>query len=184
MEAKKRIRKEIFARRKAASDEEVLKNSRIICQRVLELPEYRNADWIYAYMDYNHEVMTGELIRQAWKDGKHVAVPRVTGKEMIFYSLDDFTSLEDGYCGIREPSPDPEKAAGEIPGLILVPGVAFDRRRRRIGYGGGFYDRYLSSHPRNVSAAVAFEFQLMDDLPSEPTDMRPDLLITEKNIFR
>lgn len=184
METKKHIRKEIFARRRAASDQEVAENSRAIFQKISQFPEYRNASWIYAYMDYNHEVMTREFILQAWKEGKKVAVPKVSGKEMVFYRLDDFSQLEEGYYGIQEPKPDPRRQAGEEPGMILVPGVAFDRQRHRIGYGGGFYDRYLSVHPQHVSVAAAFEFQLMEGIPVEDTDICPDILVTEKNIFR
>lgn len=182
MDEKKRIRKEISVRRKAAADAEILENSRKIFRQVTGLPEYRAASSVFAYMDYNHEVMTREFIETAWKDGKRVAVPKVSGKEMIFYILEDFRQLETGYCGIPEPSSGIEAADPEA--LILVPGVAFDTMRHRIGYGGGFYDRYLSSHPGHPTAAVAFEFQIFPEVPTEPADVRPDILVTEKRIFR
>lgn len=182
METKKHIRQEIFARRKAASDEKILEDSRRIFKSLRSLPEYRKARWVYAYVDCRHEVMTREFIETAWKDGKEVAVPKVEGKDMVFYSIRDFSELEEGYYGIQEPATGRKAEAEDA--LMIVPGVAFDKNRHRIGYGGGFYDRYLSVHRDHTTAAVAFEFQLLDHLPCEPTDILPEILVTEKQIYR
>lgn len=182
METKKRIRQEIFARRKAASDREILEGSRKIFEAVRALPEYREAASVYAYMDCRHEVMTREFIQAAWADGKQVAVPKVDGKNMVFYTIRDFGELEEGYYGIQEPVVRREARAEDA--LVIVPGVAFDRERRRIGYGGGFYDRYLSAHTGHRTVAVAFEFQLMEKIPLEPTDILPEILVTEKQVYR
>ena len=90
------------------------------------------------------KAMTGS-IEKAWADGKEIAVPKVQGLDMIFYKLTDFAQLEPGYYGIPEP------VSGEIvqweDALMIMPGVAFDRQNHRVGYGGGFYDRYLEKHP-------------------------------------
>ena len=182
METKKQIRQEIFARRRAVSDEQILEDSRKIFETVRSLPEYRNASAVYAYMDCRHEVMTGEFIRSAWADGKTVAVPKVEGRDMEFFVIDDFSQLSEGYYGIQEPVSG--EAARAEDALMILPGVAFDRKRRRIGYGGGFYDRYLSVHRRHRTVAVAFEFQLMEEVPSEPTDILPEILVTERHVFR
>lgn len=181
METKKDIRKRIFAARKACSDIEAAKWSCMITERVLALPAFKKAEKILVYADYNHEVMTGYLIEEAWKQSKEVAVPKVVGKDMVFYKLTDFSQLEPGYFGIPEP------ASGEIvdweDALMIMPGVAFDKENHRCGYGGGFYDRYLEKHPLVERVAVAFSFQMVPEVPTEPTDICPQILVTEKETY-
>ena len=182
MEEKKQIRKQIFAARKAHTDAQIEDWSRMIADRVTTLPEYKDAKRILAYADYNHEVMTDLIIEAAWRDGKEVAVPKVVGQDMVFYKLTDFAQLEKGYFGIPEP------ARGEIvqweEALMIMPGVAFDRQNHRVGYGGGFYDRFLEKHPYITRVAVAFEFQMMSEVPVEPTDISPEIIVTEKEIYK
>lgn len=97
---------------------------------------------------------------------------------MVFYKLTDFSQLEPGYFGIPEP------ASGEIvdwpQALMIMPGVAFDRNNHRVGYGGGFYDRYLEKHPQMERVAIAFSFQMLPEVPTEPTDICPQIIVTEK----
>lgn len=182
MEEKKVIRKKVFAARKAHTDQQIDDWSRKIAETVTALPEYSNSRRILAYADYNHEVMTKYIIEAAWNDGKEVAVPKVVGQDMVFYKLTDFAQLEKGYFGIPEP------ARGEIvqweEALMIMPGVAFDRQNHRVGYGGGFYDRFLEKHPYITRVAVAFEFQMMSEVPVEPTDISPEIIVTEKEIYK
>lgn len=182
MEEKKVIRKQIFAARKAHTDQQIDDWSKVITETVTSLSEYRDCHRVLAYADYNHEVMTKYMIEAAWKDGKEVAVPKVVGQDMVFYKLTDFTQLEEGYFGIPEP------ARGEIvqweDALMIMPGVAFDRENHRVGYGGGFYDRFLEKHPQVKRVAVAFEFQMMPTVPVEPTDISPEIIVTEKEVYR
>ena len=130
MESKKDIRKKIFAERKLRTDEQIEAMSRTITDKVTALPAFKNADRILVYADYNHEVVTEYLIKEAWKAGKEVAVPKVVGKDMVFYKLTDFARLEPGYFGIPEP------VSGEIvnwsKALMIMPGVAFDRANHRV----------------------------------------------------
>ena len=181
MEEKKVIRKQIFARRKEHTDEQIEKMSRQVTQRVLGLALFQEADRIYAYADYNHEVMTRFLIEEAWKQGKKVAVPKVVGQDLVFYELDSFDQLEEGYFHIPEP------ARGEIvdwPGVVMImPGVAFDAQCHRVGYGGGFYDRFLEKHPDTKTIAIAFDFQMVEQAPWEATDIQPSYVVTEKETY-
>ena len=181
MEEKKQIRKQIFAARKAHTDAQIEDWSRMITDRVTTLPEYKDAKRILAYADYNHEVMTDFIIEAAWRDGKEVAVPKVVGQDMVFYKLTDFAQLEKGYFGIPEP------ARGEIvqweDAMMVMPGVAFDKENHRVGYGGGFYDRFLEKHPQVRRVAVAFEFQMLPEVPTEPTDISPEIIVTEKSAY-
>ena len=133
------------------------------------------------YADYNHEVITRYIIEESWKLKKEVAVPKVSGKDMIFYKLTDFSQLEEGYYGIPEPTKG--QIADWQDALMIMPGVAFDRDNHRVGYGGGFYDRFLEKHPGLVRLAVAFEFQILEQVPVEPTDILPQIIITEKKLY-
>ncbi|MBQ0001344.1 MAG: 5-formyltetrahydrofolate cyclo-ligase [Clostridiales bacterium] len=182
METKQAIRKKVFALRKQCTDADVEAMSRIITEKVTAQPEFVQADRILAYADYNHEVCTRYIIEEAWKAGKTVAVPKVQGKDMIFHILTDFAQLEPGYFGIPEP------ASGEIvdweAGLMIMPGVAFDQNCNRVGYGGGFYDRFLEKHPNIIRLAVGFDFQMMEEVPTEPTDIVPQIIVTENDILR
>ena len=174
MEEKKEIRKKIFKARKEHTDAWIRENSLRITEALTQLPEYRNAERIMAYADYNHEVITRYIIEQAWKDGKEVAVPKVFGKDMVFYRLTDFSQLESGYFGIPEPKEDGETVSWEE-AMMVMPGV---------GYGGGFYDRFLEKHPEVCRVAVGFSFQILSEVPTEPTDIRPQVIVTEENIYR
>ena len=183
MEEKKEIRKKIFKARKEHTDAWIRENSLRITESLTQLPEYRNAERIMAYADYNHEVITRYIIEQAWKDGKEVAVPKVFGKDMVFYRLTDFSQLESGYFGIPEPKEAGETVSWEE-AMMVMPGVAFDVNCNRVGYGGGFYDRFLEKHPEVCRVAVGFSFQILPEVPTEPTDIRPQVIVTEENIYR
>ena len=181
MEEKRLIRKQIFAARKQCSDAQVEEWSHQITDQVLKLSEFVKAKHILAYADYNHEVMTRYIIEEAWKAGKEVAVPKVVGKDMVFYRLTDFSQLEPGYFGIPEP------VRGEIvkweDALMVMPGVAFDPENNRVGYGGGFYDKYLEKHPNLHAVAIAFELQMYRELPFEEHDIKPEKVVTEKQSY-
>ncbi len=181
METKKDIRKQIFAARKNVTDEQAEAWSRKITERVIALPVFQEAERILAYADYNHEVMTRFLIGEAWKAGKDVAVPKVVGRDMVFYRLKDFAELKPGYYGIPEPE------EGEVvrweDALMIMPGVAFDRKNHRVGYGGGFYDRFLEKNPQIIRLAVAFDFQILEEVPIEPTDIFPQMIVTEREVI-
>lgn len=175
---KKALRREIAVRRKEASDQEIHEKSRAIWERFLALPEYEKASCVYAYMDCKHEVETRALIEAMWSHGKRVAVPRVEGADMCFYYITSFAELEDGYFGIQEPKP--LHPAEEEQALLIVPGVAFDEQCHRVGYGGGFYDRFQEAHPHFQRIALAFEFQVFPEVPFEDFDRKPEKIITEQ----
>lgn len=183
MEAKKVIRKEIFKRRKEADPAVIQKNSELIWQKLFSMKEFQESTWVYLYIDCKNEVKTDGIFREALRLGKRVAAPKVIGETMIFYEITSMDDLEPGYFGILEPKEGLAKATGED-GLMIMPGVAFDPFRHRVGYGGGFYDRYLSVHTKHSTAALAFEFQMMEEVPVEPTDLLPDVVITECQMIK
>lgn len=179
---KKEIRKIVFARRKAATDEEVLEKSRMIAKKVRETEAYQKADTVFVYMDYKHEVMTGPIIDMCREDGKTIAAPRVEGKEMTFIRIDSDEQFGPGCMGIREPQYG-DSADNIENALIIIPGVAFDKAKHRVGYGGGFYDKYQEMHTQHSTIAVCFEFQLFDEVPFDSYDICPQMVITEKRVL-
>lgn len=178
---KKEIRTQIRQKRKALPREEWLEKSHIICDSLRSQPDYQQADVIYAYLAKEGEVLLDELIEEALKRGKRVAVPKVLGESMEFYELNDLAQVESGCMGIREPL-SRKTVQGEKP-LMLLPAVAVDESLHRVGYGGGYYDRYLEQHPALRKIAVVFEFQVYPQVPAEVFDIRPDLAVTEYRIL-
>ena len=178
---KKEIRRFVFARRKALTPEEITAKSSLICQKIISLPEFQKTDCLYTYMDYNGEVCMRPLIEEAWRLGKKVAAPKVAGETMDYFYIKSYDDLHPGYFQI--PEPDAVNPADDEDALLIVPGVGFDSHRNRCGYGKGFYDRYLSAHPHHTTVAAAFDFQIVDEVPSRPHDIRPQYLFTEEQSF-
>ena len=182
METKREIRKRILSARRGLTPAQCRTHSDAIMETLLATDLYRQAGSVCAYVDVQGEVMTERLIRQAWADGKRVAVPKVSGDDLIFYEIHSYGDLQPGYFGIPEPV-DCKELQDPAP-LVIVPGVAFDRRGSRIGYGKGFYDRFLKTRPLSSRIAIAYEMQLVDRIPAEEHDIRQEILITEKQIYR
>lgn len=178
------IRAMVKKQRKELSERELSEKSDEICRKVMALREFSAADMILAYMDCKGEVSTKPLIEKAWRLGKKVAVPRVEGDDMCYYYIDSFADVGDGYFHVPEPLKGQILCRNEAEdALLIVPGVGFDQQRNRCGYGKGFYDRYLAAHKRHFTVALAFDFQIVDEVPTRPEDIRPRILITETRIW-
>lgn len=173
---KKELRAMIRAQKRAMTEEEIRSKSQRLCRLFIQTDEYRQAKTIYGYLPYNQEVRTVPLLEQALKDGKRVAVPKCYGDEMRFIYLDDLSKVEKGYCGIPEPVADgPE---GDDPhALVLMPGMAFDETGHRVGYGGGFYDKFLAQEPDHPKVALCYDFQILPELDTEEFDIPVDRVI-------
>lgn len=179
IETKSQIRSRILKIRNALTEEERNCAAFLLTERILGHQWYCQSDTILCYADHGSEISTKELIREALSSGKKVFLPRVEGENMTFYRIGDLSELVQGYKGIPEPKGDTEnycreKQAAEKT-LLLMPGVVFDRCRNRIGYGKGFYDRFLADNPELQlrSIAVGYQCQLLEELPAEETDIRP-----------
>lgn len=172
-------------RRNALSAFELYKNSEIIADKVVKTKEFQQATRIMIYKDCKNEVQTGEIIAAARKLGKKVAFPRVTdGGTMLFYDVEDENRFEKSQFGILEPVDGYEVCENDFcESLMIVPGVAFDRNCRRVGYGGGYYDRYLEHCENLTTIAVAFSCQIVENIEVEEKDVAPQCLITEKDVF-
>lgn len=181
METKRDIRKRILEKRAQMKPKEWNYKSRCILERLVAHPFFLEAEEIYCYVDYHMEVSTRHILERAWELQKKTAVPKVCGEDMDFYYVKRFEELKKGHFGILEPVT-AKKAEGESV-LVILPGSAFDRSRNRIGYGRGFYDRYLAAHRQYRTLALAFEFQVVDAVPTDAYDICPDGVITEENSY-
>lgn len=186
MSSKGEIRKWIVGRRDSLTREEIEARSRAIFERLTGLEAIRRASTLMVYLSFGSEVLTDDLIRWGWGEGKKIAVPlcRPGKRELIPCRMDGFDDLETGHYGIPEP-----KAAlcrpvekGDI-GVVVIPAVAFDRNGRRVGYGGGYYDRFLPEVPQAAKVGAAFTCQIVPEVPSEAYDVPVDRIVTEEGII-
>lgn len=161
-----------------------------IWRRLKQEAAFQEAEAVLVYMDYRSEVMTAALVEELLLSGeKRIFAPKVEGMNIRFYEITAMDDLTEGYQGIREPEADEGKLftqemAQEQKSLILVPGAVFDRQRGRMGYGKGFYDRYLAEFPSLHSAALAFECQIAKKVPEEAHDKKTDMIITETDTIK
>lgn len=181
MESKKDIRKRVLAVRSNLSKNEWEEKSCSISQTVITHPFFLKAEEIYCYMDYRNEAGTRKIIETAWDMRKKVAAPKVFEDRMEFYYIESFKDLCPGSYNIMEPA-ERERAAGKKV-LVLMPGAVFDKERHRIGYGKGYYDRYLQKHPDYRTMALAFELQILDKIPADAHDICPQMIVTEEQIY-
>ncbi len=170
------LRRKIREKKRAMSLAEIEEKSEKLTAQFLALQAYQNAKTIYGYLPYNQEVRTVSMLAQALCDGKRVAVPKVYGDEMKFIYLSDLSAVKKGYSGIPEPIADTPVAMDET-ALVLMPGLAFDKEGHRIGYGGGFYDKFLSAEPNHPTVALCYDFQLVEDVPAEDYDIPVDIVL-------
>lgn len=173
---KAQLRRSIREQKRAMTEEEILRRSARLAEMFAASEAYRSARTIYGYLPYNQEVRTTAMLQQALKDGKRVAVPKVYGDNMKFIYLDDLSLVAKGYAGIPEPIAD-GPVAGDETALVLMPGLAFDAQGHRIGYGGGFYDKFLAAEPNHPTLALCYEFQLLPRLETEAHDIPVDCVL-------
>lgn len=182
---KDKAREIMSGRRKALSSHgrEVLQKR--AQKNLLSMWEWRQAEWIYPFVSCRSEIGTLGLIQELLSEGKHqIAVPRVRGEEMDFIHLLSMQELVPGAMQILEPAGGQVVTAKE--GIMLMPGLAFDLQGNRVGYGAGFYDRYLEKYGKNslYKVAYAYDFQVVDQISAEEHDIRVDAVVTERRILR
>ena len=173
---KKALRRAIRARKSAMTQAQIEAASAELAAKLFDHPAYRRAKALYGYLSYNQEVRTAAILERAQRDGKRVAVPKVYGDEMKFLWLDDLTAVAPGAYHIPEPVAD-GPVAEDPSALVLMPGLAFDPAGHRMGYGGGFYDKYLAAHPGHPTVALCYAFQVLPHLDAEPHDIPVDVVI-------
>jgi 5-formyltetrahydrofolate cyclo-ligase len=186
MNSKSEIRRRMIGLRNAMTREEIEAKSLAIQKRLTELEEILLASTLMTFLSFGSEVLTDGLIRWGWGEGKRIVVPfcRPESRELTACRIDDFDELEKGRYGIRAPKEGLLRPVerGEID-AILVPGVAFDQRGYRVGYGGGYYDRFLLGAPQAAKIGAAFACQIVAEIPADPYDVTVDRIVTEEGII-
>ena len=173
---KKELRRKIREKKRAMTEEQIESASRALGEKFAQCDVYKNARTIYGYLPYNQEVRTVPMLERAMREGKRVAVPKVYGEEMKFIYMDDLSKVETGYANIPEPIAD-GPVAEDPTALVLMPGLAFDETGNRMGYGGGFYDKFLAKEPEHPTVALCYSFQMVDAIPTEDYDIPVDLVL-------
>lgn len=170
---KQTLRRQIRELKRAMTEEQIVSASCRLGEKFAASELYKKARTIYGYLPYNQEVRTVPMLQRALDEGKRVAVPKCYGDEMRFIYLDDLSQVESGYCGIPEPIAD-GPVADDPTALVLMPGLAFTERGERMGYGGGFYDKFLAAEPNHPTLALCYDFQMVDFIPTEAYDIPVD----------
>lgn len=182
---KKEIRKKILQLKESLSEQEIQKKSSAIFNTLSNMKFYTNANNVMLYVSFGSEVLTKPIIDDLLQQRKRVFVPVTVPKtkELIVSELKSFEDdLEIGHFGVMEPKKDALRPVDPtIIDLIVVPGVAFDKEGYRVGYGGGYYDRFIPRlTDQTPKVSLAFEMQLIDKVPTDKYDIPVEYIITEK----
>ena len=181
---KSSLRKELIKNRKKISKNQILEKSELIKNRFFEMNEFQQASSILFYVSYDNEVYTHDMIKESMALGKNVIVPKLDKKnrKLILSKLYNWEDLVKGAYGILEPKKINQISIDKID-LIIVPGVGFDGQGRRIGHGKGYYDNFLSNSKNALRIGLAFEFQIVEEIPTEAHDAPVQKIITEKRVI-
>jgi len=175
------LRQKLLNERKKINEKEYFKKSHQIKEKLFSLSEFQKAESIMFYVSFNNEVHTHDMIKAALKE-KKVIVPKVREKQIVLFEINNFEEIDQkDKFGILQPSKGRMAKKEEI-GLIIVPGVGFDKNGHRLGYGYGYYDRFLENL-KIPTIGLAFDFQIVDKLPAYGHDVKMGKVITEKRIL-
>lgn len=186
---KKEFRKKVIEARSKQSDDLILEKSKSILDNLISIPEINESNTIMAFLDFNNEVKTDNIINHLISLGKKVLVPITILKtrDLIPSQIIDIENeVKIGTYGIREPKEEFVRPVekSEID-LVIVPAVAYDVYGYRLGYGGGFYDRFLQTLRKDAKTiGIAFELQIFDEIPKEEHDAKLDYIVTEKRLIK
>ena len=184
METKKEIRSRLKKQRDLLGADECHNMSHDIYKRLMVSELDRDYDNILLYSAIRNEVNTDEYFAYLINKAKRIYYPRVSGNTMSFYRVISLDELNCGSFNIKEPDMTKEYTQTDGRALMIVPGLAFSDTGYRIGYGKGFYDRYLSTDNTFIKAALAFDFQLLEAIPYEKHDLKLDYIITQTQFIR
>ena len=183
IQTKKDVRNYIKNIKSSMNSQEVIEKSVQIQNLLMEQEEYKKAENIYIYVNYNQEVITTDIIRMSLLAGKNVYVPKVYNDAIKFHLIHSFEDdLAPGVYGILEPVGDVTDDLRD--GLLIMPGLAFDLEFHRIGYGGGYYDKYLALPNSHLKLALAYDFQIFDLITTDEFDRKVDVIITQDLVIR
>ncbi len=179
---KNQLKETILEKRNSCSQQEITEKSKIIEKKLFDIEHYKKSKTIMFFVSFNNEVHTHDMIKEALKN-KTVVVPKVVQNEIEPSIIIDFDSLLlSSKFKVLEPI-EVTKIAYKNINLVLVPGIVFDIKGHRIGYGFGYYDKFLAKVPKAIKIGLAFDFQVIDKIPREMHDVPVDLIVTEKRVI-
>ncbi len=182
METKSSIRKELLEKRKDLSESTREADSEIICKSLQNMSLIQDEKDLFVYHPKTPEVSLLSFISWALQHGKNVYFPRVLGDDMDFYQVKDLSELEKGNFGVYEPKLSCPKVLVNQ-GICLIPGVGFDFGGNRIGYGRGYYDKYLSRYNDLYRLGIAYECQMVERIPKDPLDATLHAVLTPAALY-
>ena len=163
---------------------EIVRLSRSIFEKITASEEFENANKIFTYVNFENEIVTEDIINYSLSLNKIVAVPVINGKEMFFSEIKSLSELKKNKFGILEPESNALKITEcDEKTLVLVPLLAYNSKKQRIGYGGGYYDKFIAANNALCFMGLGFEWQRNDELPTEIHDMALDMIVTEKKFI-
>jgi len=185
---KSALRKDVAMCRKQLSRQEAAAKSRCIQKRLCQLADFTENHCILFYAAYQKEVRTQEAIQTALQQGKKVVLPLIDlqDKKLILFQVYHYPQdVEEGCFSIPQPRKERQRVVPlECIDLVILPGIAFDLQGNRLGYGGGYYDRLLSAkHSATTLIGLAYELQIVEDIPNLSHDVQADKVITEKRVI-
>lgn len=186
-ELKKKTRDDLKKIRKSIPESVKREEGHKVYEKLCALDEFQKEKLIYCFVSFGEEIDTLEFIEHCLYVAKKVAVPRVEGNKMEFYSISSIKELSPSNMGIPEPEGYSLHKVDHEKGIMIMPGLGFDRQMHRIGYGGGYFDKYIAGFAdiNDVfKVGVAFDEQIADHIESDSHDISPDMIITPSFSFR
>ncbi len=182
---KKSLREIIINKRDNQSKKERHNKSLKIIQNLINLDIYQNSKVILCYSNFKSEVETLGIIQDALKTNKTVAFPKVINDtRIVFYQINSLDELKPGYQGILEPNNNQLDYSLIKDALMIVPGTVFDTKGNRLGYGKGYYDRFIAKYKPKYTIGLAYEIQLSNEIIPSKYDQKIDVVITENNVYK
>lgn len=180
-----KLREIIINKRNNQTKEQINSKSLKILQKLINLDIYQKAKTILLYANIKSEVETLEIAQNALKNNKTIAFPKVINDiEMSFHKINFLDDLKPGYQGILEPSSNQLDYSLIKDAIMIVPGTVFDTKGNRLGYGKGYYDRFIAKYRPKYTIGLAYEIQLSDEITPDKYDQKIDIVITENNVYK
>lgn len=179
---KQQIRKEMLMKRSLLAKEDIRRASDIIGTQILHTDAFRHAQNICLYMPIKNEIDFTYLFDEILEQDKQIWLPKIINNQMDFYMYSGKEQMTEGAFHIQEPVSD-VVLDSKSDTFIIMPGAVFSEDGNRIGYGGGYYDRYMTLHPQCTYVAVCYDFQILDTIPNEAHDKKPSFIISEKRML-
>lgn len=184
LQVKRELRKRMKMVRGAVPESARAQRANAIQRALVEMPEFESARVVAAYCSVRDEVDTSEVVRRVWAENKTVAYPRVDGERLVLHEVTPDTVLSLGSYDVPEPPASAPTVAESDIDFIIVPALAVEPNGHRIGYGGGFFDRLLPTLPQAFRCAVVYDFQLISEVPTLPTDVPVHAIVTDAQVIR